>query len=244
MTEIMGKHGIDNNNDNIKFAGSLNSDKRRRDLKKITDENSAILKRIQNRQPVYNHLRMEQEWTKARKWMADKTIHLANINQNSFISVNKSKDSIKETLDHVSDDEADVEVGHEEHNNFVKEEIQPNKPSEPIVKQSSEDSFEKPPNNTIPEQVHETQAYPEPVVTEIKPQEPEPKINANPVENHEHNETTATHEEVVKPETPKTEVNGAVESREKIESPFDHHNESVYDEFDDFEDEHGGSHNA
>ena len=80
----MGKHYLDNKNNNIKFVGSLNSDKRRRDLKKITDENSAILKRIQSKQPVYNHLKWEQEWSKSRKWITDKTSILPPVNQGAY----------------------------------------------------------------------------------------------------------------------------------------------------------------
>ncbi|KAG2378111.1 hypothetical protein C9374_008733 [Naegleria lovaniensis] len=116
MTEIMGKHYLDNKNQNYKFIGSLNSDLRKREAKKITEENSAILKRIQNRQPVYNHLHWEQEWTKSRKWMADKSGNLQPVNQGSFTSLNRSKDNIK-GMEVVEENEAfsDDEENYREH---------------------------------------------------------------------------------------------------------------------------------
>lgn len=59
MTDIMqGRNGIDNDNKNIKFVHSLNKGYRKREFQKITSENQAILKRIQARQPVYNHLKV------------------------------------------------------------------------------------------------------------------------------------------------------------------------------------------
>ncbi|KAL9646325.1 hypothetical protein ABK040_014478 [Willaertia magna] len=72
MTEIMTKNYVDNKNENFKFIGSLNSEKRKRELRKITAENQAILKRIQNRQPNYNHLQWQEDYCKSRKWLGDK----------------------------------------------------------------------------------------------------------------------------------------------------------------------------
>jgi len=41
---------------------SLNSDARKRELLRITKDNQAILKRIQQAQPVYNHVELEGDW--------------------------------------------------------------------------------------------------------------------------------------------------------------------------------------
>jgi len=59
MTEIMQRSGIDTRNA-VSYK-SLNRDQRRRELVRITQENQALLKRIQQRQPTYNHLVWEQE---------------------------------------------------------------------------------------------------------------------------------------------------------------------------------------
>nr|CAG4712825.1 unnamed protein product [Naegleria fowleri] len=120
MTEIMGKHYLDNKNQNYKFIGSLNSDLRRREAKKITEENSAILKRIQNRQPVYNHLQWEQEWTKSRKWMADKTGNIQPVNQGVYVPLNRSKDNIK-GVEVVEENEG---FSDEEDNSFQEQEFE------------------------------------------------------------------------------------------------------------------------
>ena len=60
MTEIMQRGGIDNSPPPSK-AASLNKVKRRQDLARITAENHALLKRIQERPPTYNHLEWEQD---------------------------------------------------------------------------------------------------------------------------------------------------------------------------------------
>lgn len=59
MTEIMQRSGIDTKN-SVQYR-SLNKDMRRRELVRITQENQALLKRIQSRQPTYNHLLWEQD---------------------------------------------------------------------------------------------------------------------------------------------------------------------------------------
>lgn len=63
MTEIMQRSGIDTKN-SVQYR-SLNKDMRRRELVRITQENQALLKRIQSRQPTYNHLLWEQDREKS-----------------------------------------------------------------------------------------------------------------------------------------------------------------------------------
>lgn len=53
MSRIMRQSSLDNLNPNR--GGSLNSGLRKRELKKIMDENQAILRRIQDRKPFYHH---------------------------------------------------------------------------------------------------------------------------------------------------------------------------------------------
>lgn len=48
---------------------SLNRDSRRKELKRITNENLAILKRIQNIQPAYDHVGLEQDYKKTREYL-------------------------------------------------------------------------------------------------------------------------------------------------------------------------------
>jgi len=59
MTDIMQRSAIDTRND-ARFI-SLNKSSRRRNLMKVTNENQSLLKRIQQRQPTYNHLKWEQD---------------------------------------------------------------------------------------------------------------------------------------------------------------------------------------
>eukprot|EP00760_Papus_ankaliazontas_P000040 PhM_4_TR10013/c1_g1_i2/m.34883 len=59
MTEIMQRSALDNQNN--ARAKSLNRDSRKRELLRITQENHALLRRIQQRQPTYNHLVWEQQ---------------------------------------------------------------------------------------------------------------------------------------------------------------------------------------
>ena len=62
MSSIMqGGHGIDNRRKRKIKVGSMNKTFRKMELQRITQENQAILRRIQACQPSYNHLRWQQE---------------------------------------------------------------------------------------------------------------------------------------------------------------------------------------
>lgn len=61
MSEIMQKNTLDNKNKSIKYSHSLNKAHRQKELRRITNENQAILRRIQKREPVYNHYQWEEE---------------------------------------------------------------------------------------------------------------------------------------------------------------------------------------
>lgn len=60
MTEIMQRGGLDNAKPSERVS-SLNKVRRRQELERITKENHSLLKRIQERQPTYNHLEWEQD---------------------------------------------------------------------------------------------------------------------------------------------------------------------------------------
>ena len=51
---------------------SLNRDSRRKELQRITNENLHILKRIQGSQPMYDHVRWEQDFRRTRVYMKNK----------------------------------------------------------------------------------------------------------------------------------------------------------------------------
>ena len=51
---------------------SLNRDSRRKELQRITNENLSILRRIQGVQPMYDHVRWEQEFRKTRSYLKNK----------------------------------------------------------------------------------------------------------------------------------------------------------------------------
>jgi hypothetical protein len=48
---------------------SLNREARKKELKRITDENQGILKRIQSIQPAYDHLQWEQDYRRTRQYL-------------------------------------------------------------------------------------------------------------------------------------------------------------------------------
>ncbi|CAK4084800.1 unnamed protein product [Aphanomyces euteiches] len=61
MSFIMQHDTLDNKNDSIKHGHSLNKEQRKRELQRITAENQSILRRIQTRQPTYDHVQWEEE---------------------------------------------------------------------------------------------------------------------------------------------------------------------------------------
>ena len=58
---IQCEGGIDSANESIKYGHSLNNERRKRELQRITKQNHQILKRIQNSRPTYNHLAWEDQ---------------------------------------------------------------------------------------------------------------------------------------------------------------------------------------
>mmetsp|Transcript_15910 Transcript_15910/g.40213 ORF Transcript_15910/g.40213 Transcript_15910/m.40213 type:complete len:223 (+) Transcript_15910:207-875(+) len=61
MSHIMSKKTLDNENDSFKYVRSLNKSYRKRELQRITVENQEILRRIQQREPFYNHAQWEED---------------------------------------------------------------------------------------------------------------------------------------------------------------------------------------
>lgn len=61
LAKIMQHKTIDNDNKHTKFGKSLMQTSRRMELQRITQENQRLLKRIQEADPVYNHLDWEEE---------------------------------------------------------------------------------------------------------------------------------------------------------------------------------------
>ena len=59
----------------VKPSRSLNHDSRRKELKRITDENQSILRRIQHAQSSYDRVRWEQEFRKTRMYLKNKCEH-------------------------------------------------------------------------------------------------------------------------------------------------------------------------
>jgi len=57
----MQKKTLDNNSSSYHYTKSLNKSYRKRELQRITMENKNILRRIQQREPNYNHLKWEQD---------------------------------------------------------------------------------------------------------------------------------------------------------------------------------------
>jgi len=60
LAKIMQQKTIDNENDALKYKKSLSQTTRRQELERITDENQRLLRRIQEAEPCYNHLKWEE----------------------------------------------------------------------------------------------------------------------------------------------------------------------------------------
>jgi SET domain-containing protein len=65
------KGAIDNKNENVKYSHSLNKERRKRELQRITKQNLQILNRIQNAMPTYNHKVWEKEAKANEKILAN-----------------------------------------------------------------------------------------------------------------------------------------------------------------------------
>lgn len=61
LAKIMQQKTIDNDNKHTKFGKSLIQTSRRVELHRITQENQRLLQRIQEVEPIYNHLEWEEE---------------------------------------------------------------------------------------------------------------------------------------------------------------------------------------
>jgi E3 ubiquitin-protein ligase TRIP12 len=68
MTEII-RHPPPHQVDRGPGPTTLNKDRRRRELVRITQENQSILRRIQEAQPVYNQLKWEESYRQAERYM-------------------------------------------------------------------------------------------------------------------------------------------------------------------------------
>jgi len=66
---IAKKGGVDNKNDSLQYGRSLNKDRRKRELQKITKQNQTILSRIQESQPTYDHLTWAEEARVSHQFM-------------------------------------------------------------------------------------------------------------------------------------------------------------------------------
>ena len=68
MSFIMQQDTMDMKAESVKYSKSLNKNLRKRELAKITKENQLILRRIQTRQPTYDHLQWEEDARRNREY--------------------------------------------------------------------------------------------------------------------------------------------------------------------------------
>lgn len=68
MTEIIRQPTFSGLPD-IRGPASLNKDRRRKELVRITQENQSILRRIQEAQPVYNHVKWEESYRQSERYL-------------------------------------------------------------------------------------------------------------------------------------------------------------------------------
>nr|CCA14215.1 conserved hypothetical protein [Albugo laibachii Nc14] len=68
MEQIMQNEAAEAKSASVRFGHSLNKDLRKRQLHKITQENQAILARIQMQTPTYDHLQWEEDARQNQKY--------------------------------------------------------------------------------------------------------------------------------------------------------------------------------
>lgn len=93
MSLIMQKNTLDNRNQSWRYARSLNKSYRKKELERITVENQQILRRIQEREPNYNHT----------KWIEDRKLsegYLKNICEYPYQAGKGGKGNSKQQLGH------------------------------------------------------------------------------------------------------------------------------------------------
>lgn len=69
MAQIMKKGSLDNHNEAVQYTHSLNHELRKRELQRITEENTAILRRLQEIEPFYHHLDWERSSMQHEEYM-------------------------------------------------------------------------------------------------------------------------------------------------------------------------------
>lgn len=70
MSDIMQRQAMDTDNvETVQYSHSLNRLSRKKALERISAENQAILRRIQAREPVINHLEFEAHRVEAEKYL-------------------------------------------------------------------------------------------------------------------------------------------------------------------------------
>ena len=81
--------------------GSLNRTRRQRDLLRVTHENQAILKRIQSKEPEYNHLQWLDQWHVNESYMANisKYPQWEQMEETEYTGKSETTKTIKETYD-------------------------------------------------------------------------------------------------------------------------------------------------
>jgi E3 ubiquitin-protein ligase TRIP12 len=86
MSFIMQNETLDNKNASVNYGHSLNKSLRKRELQKITAENQAILRRIQTREPTYDHLQWLEDAKRHEKYAANIREYPTEENQRSSIA--------------------------------------------------------------------------------------------------------------------------------------------------------------
>jgi hypothetical protein len=122
MTDIMSKQYIDNVNPSAKYQKSLNNEYRKRELMKITAENQAILKRIQTRQPVYNHLQWENDHKKNEEYCRNISEYPKSAPAATHLMQNLDDDDGYYEYDNTLDHQQDIEEHEYSHNNHEPDE--------------------------------------------------------------------------------------------------------------------------
>jgi len=110
---LQNKGSIDNENNSTQYGRSLNRDRRKRELQRITKQNQQILHRLTNSKPIYDHVKWEEEAKAKDEILANICEFKTNRNQKAKIRREQkyyidnhqySDDEFFEYDDHYNDD--------------------------------------------------------------------------------------------------------------------------------------------
>jgi len=134
MSDVMRKPAFEYRG-KVKGPVSMTKDARKHDLIRITQENQAILRRIQAAEPVYNHLQWEESHRRNELYLRNACEYPVVLRQQSAPSLGRSRgmQSTGQTIDQVGKDKLDELLEAEERKTAEQESKEKEKDEEDLT---------------------------------------------------------------------------------------------------------------